>query len=235
MKVGRRKVQKERMWRNFIEVAVELIESEGIENITIRKVADKVGYSASTAYNYFQELSHLIFFAAMRFTKGYIEDLPHYMDRGTNTIDKWLYSWECFCKHSFENPKIYSIIFINNLGAVPEDLIDHYYTMYKMELVGLPEPVQDIILQHTLDKRSSLYVQGAVKEGLIKPGDVSFITDVTLLIWQGMMTSLLNKRTHYSTSEALRKTLSYIYESVINVVPSDKKHVIRYRPDDIAW
>lgn len=226
MRAGRKEIQKERMWRYFVDATVEIIAKEGVENVTIRKVADKAGYTSSTVYNYFQELSHLIFFAAMRFTKDYIDDLPKYMDQGTNTIEKWLYGWVCFCKHSFEKPNIYSVIFINNLGSVPEDLLDHYYKTYQNDLVGLPAQIQSIILEHTLSKRSALYLQQAVDEGLMDQEDVEFISETTRLIWMGMMTTVLNNRRNYSTDEAIGETLHYIYESVMKVVLPEKKNEI---------
>lgn len=226
MGAGRREIQKERMWRYFVDATVEMIEKEGIENVTIRKVADKAGFTSSTVYNYFQELSHLIFFASMRFTKDYIEDLPKYMDQGTNTIEKWLYSWECFCKHSFKQPEIYSVIFINNLGTVPEDLLEHYYETYQNDLVGLPEPIQNIILEHTFSKRSALYVQQAVNEGLMKQKDVAFISDTTMLIWKGMLTTVMNHRRNYSAAEAISQTLDYVYQSVMKVIPPEKRNEV---------
>ncbi|TCP30883.1 TetR family transcriptional regulator [Scopulibacillus darangshiensis] len=214
------------MWRYFVDATVDVIEKEGIENVTIRKVADLAGYTSSTVYNYFQELSHLVFFAAMRFTKNYIDDLPRYIDKGSNTIEKWLYTWECFCKHSFDKPEIYAVIFVNNLGSVPEDLLEHYYKTYRSDLIGLPEPIQSIILEHAFSRRSALYVQQAVDEGLIEGKDVAFISETTMLIWQGMLTTVLNQRRNVTTKEAARQTLDYVYESVMKVIPTDKRKEI---------
>lgn len=219
------------MWRYFVEATTEIIEQEGIDQVTARKVADRAGFTSSTVYNYFQELSHLTFFSAMRFTKSYIEDLPHYMNRGTNTIEKWLYGWVCFCKHSFKNPKIYSVLFINHLGSIPEDLLEHYYQTYRHDMVGLPEQVQSIILEHQLSKRSALYLQQAVDEGLIETEDIDLISQTTLLMWKGMMTVVLNHRRNYTPQEAMQQTMHYIYESVLKVIPPDRRDEIHISMD----
>lgn len=230
MQASRKEIQRERMWRYFLDAATEVIETEGIENVTIRKIADKAGYTSSTAYNYFKDLSHLKFFAAMRFTKGYIEDLPQYMEKGTNTVEKWLYAWECFCKHSFRQPQIYAGIFINNLGVVPEELLENYYKIYKEELLGLPEQIKSIIMEHSFSKRSALYVQAAVSEGFINQRDIEFIADTTLLIWTGMMTTVMNQRRNYSVDEAYERTIHYVYESVMKVVTPEKQKEINFIP-----
>ncbi|SDJ28453.1 TetR/AcrR family transcriptional regulator [Natribacillus halophilus] len=221
--MSRKDIQRERMWHYFINAAADLIENVGIEHITARKVAERAGFTTSTIYNYFQELSHVIFFASMRYTKPYLEQLPLYMDQGRNTLEKWLYGWECFCKESFKHPQIYASIFINHLGSVPENLLNHYYNIYRNDLVRLPEHLQSIILEHTLSIRSSLYVQQAVDEGMLNQEDVSYISEVTLLIWKGMMTNVLNQRRRYSSPEAMQQTLHLIHKSVMTVVPAEKQ------------
>ena len=215
------------MWRYFLDAATELIMEEGIDHFTIRKIADKAGYTSSTAYNYFKDLSHLKFFAAMRFTKDYIEELPEYLNKGNNTIEKWLYSWECFCKYSFEQPKIYSVIFMDNLGSIPEELMEHYYQIYEDDLLGLPEPIKDIIMEQNFHKRSALYVQSAVDEGFIEQKDVELIADLTLMIWKGMMNTVMNHRRNYSKEEAVERTLYYVYETVMGVVIPEKRQEIQ--------
>ncbi|ASK60745.1 TetR family transcriptional regulator [Virgibacillus phasianinus] len=231
MQAGRKEIQRERMWRYFLNAATEVIETEGIENVTIRKIADKAGYTSSTAYNYFKDLSHLKFFAAMRFTKDYIEELPHYIEKGTNTVEKWLYSWECFCKHSFTQPQIYAGIFINNLGIVPEEMLESYYKIYKEELLGLPEQIKSIIMEQSFSKRSILYIQDAVGEGFINQNDVEFIADSTLLIWKGMMTTFMNQRRNYTVEEAYERALYYVHESVMKVVIPEKRKEVHFKPN----
>ncbi|WP_101842066.1 TetR/AcrR family transcriptional regulator [Halobacillus sp. Marseille-P3879] len=231
MKSNKKNIQRARMWRYFLDAATEMIEEEGIDNVTIRKIADRAGFTSSTAYNYFKDLSHLKFFAAMRFTKDYIEELPRYIEKGNNTIEKWLYSWECFCKHSFDQPKIYSVIFMDDLGSVPQDLLNDYYNIYQNDLIGLPEEVQSIIMEHNFSKRSALYIQSAVEEGLMDEANVDFISNSTLMIWKGMMNTFMNHRRTYSKDEAVRQTLHYVSESVINILDPHQRKTIRFKPD----
>ncbi|MFA9456488.1 TetR/AcrR family transcriptional regulator [Halalkalibacter sp. AB-rgal2] len=228
MATSRKDIQKERMWRYFVDATVELIEQEGIEKVTIRKIADKAGYTSSTVYNYFKELSHLIFFASMRFTKEYIEELPSYMKEGNHTVEKWLYSWKCFCKHSFENPSIYSIIFIDDLGVVPEELLESYYKLYRNDLVGLPKPIQEIIVQHSFSKRSALYIKQAVNEGFMEEAEVERISDITYLIWAGMMTSYLNNRMKATKEEVIEQTMKLITDTVLKAVKPEKRQEVQF-------
>jgi len=233
MKRSNKEIQRARMWRYFIDAATEVIEKDGIDYFNVRKIADKAGFTSSTVYNYFKDLSHLKFFTAMRYTADYLDDLPSYLEKGNNTVESWLYVWECFCKHSFENPEIYSVIFMDNLGFIPEELLEHYYHIYQNDLIGLPDEIRDIIVEQDFSKRSALYIQSAVDEGFIEQKNVHFIADVTLLIWKGMINSVINQRRKYSKEEATQKTLFYVYQSVMGVVVPEKRNEINLVYKDI--
>ncbi|MFZ4452628.1 TetR/AcrR family transcriptional regulator [Salibacterium aidingense] len=218
----RKEIQRSRMWHYFIDATAALIEEEGMEQVTIRKVAERAGFTSSTAYNYFGELSHLIFFASIRFTQGYVQELPSYMKKGNNTVETWLHAWRCFAKHSFQNPHTFAAVFINNLGAVPSELLQEYYEQFSSELVGVPEEIVPFIMEHNLEKRSNLYLQGAVEEGLLSSENVNMIADVTLMIWRGMMTTLLNNRRHVTPEEAEERTMSYVVHVTTQAMEAGK-------------
>ncbi|MFB5663683.1 TetR/AcrR family transcriptional regulator [Alteribacillus sp. HJP-4] len=235
MTAGRKGVQRARMWKYFLDAATQTIEEEGIDQVTIRKIAARAGFTSSTAYNYFKDLSHLKFFAAMRFTKDYTDELPSYMEKGTNTIEKWLYSWECFCKHSFKEPRIYSVIFMDDLGYSPEDLLDDYYKIYESELIGLPLEIKSIIMKHNFSKRSALFIQQAVEEGYLNQEDVDLISDLTLMVWKGMMNTYLNNRSNSSKEEAAKQTIYFLSKNIMRFVTPEYKEKINYViPDDFS-
>lgn len=229
MNQRRKEIQTARMWSYFLDAASKLIKEKGLHNITIREIADEAGFTSSTVYNYFKDLSHLKFFAVMRFTKSYVQDLPSYMEKGNNTIEKWLYSWECFCRHSFELPEIYDLLYIENLGTNPEKMIQDYYQVYENELIDLSEDMQDILMNHNIAKRSSLYIQAAVDEGFINQEEVEYIAGTTMLIWTGMITNVLNLRKQYSKEEAIKRTMYYIEKTILNTIVPKMRTQIHYK------
>lgn len=228
MSLSRKEIQRQRMYRYFLDAAAEIIDEEGLSNLTVRKIAQKAGYTSSTVYNYFTDLSHLKFFTMIRYTKGYVEELPEYIEKGHSTIEKWLYTWECFCKHSFNNPDVYSILFIENLGTFPKDLLVKYYDIYQKDLFGLPEEVKPIIMEQSFSKRSTMFIQSAIDEGFIQAEDVSYISDVTLMIWKGMMSTYMNQRQQLTAEDAQHKTMTLLYECVIQIIHPDKRQEINY-------
>ncbi|WP_066291325.1 TetR/AcrR family transcriptional regulator [Bacillus sp. FJAT-29937] len=212
----KKEIQMGRMWKYFVDATAEIIEEEGLENVTIRKVADKAGYNSATIYNYFSEISHLIFFASMKFMKNYTDEVSLYIEKGKDPLEKYLLAWECFCNHSFKQPQIFHAVFIMDLGDQPEKLLEDYYKIYPSDLINIPEELKSILFERNVSKRGRSFLEIALKEGLIKEENVDSINELTILIWQGMFTNILNNRKSYEFQEAVKITMGYISEIVNN-------------------
>lgn len=65
----------ERVRAYFIDAAKQIILQEGVEGVSVRKVADIAGYSYATIYNYFSDLSALLLEAK----QSMIRDMVAYM------------------------------------------------------------------------------------------------------------------------------------------------------------
>ncbi len=211
-----KEIQTIRMVSYFIDATAQIIEEEGIDKVTIRKVADLAGYNSATIYNYFGEISHLIFFTSMRFLKKYTDALPGYLSKGKNSLEKYLLLWECFCKFSFEEPQIFFAIFSSDLGAEPEELMKDYYDIFPSDIIDLPEDLKPMVLESSLSVRNRIALERCVEDGYIKKENTLKINEMILLVWQGMLTLILNQRYSYSNDEALEITMNYIRQIVIN-------------------
>ncbi|GEM02615.1 DNA-binding transcriptional regulator, AcrR family [Halolactibacillus halophilus] len=212
--MDKKALQRKRMWQYFIDAAVDIIEEDGLEALTIRKVADLAGYTSSTAYNYFDDLSHMKFFAALKFTKPYIDDIPNYIHKQESNLKQWLGLWECFLKHSFQDPHIYYMVFIEDLGGTAKDLFKKYYAMYPEELVDVPGELKNILQEESFSKRSADFLSSSVSEGYLIEGDLEDLTEITHMIYVGALVHYLNHRRSWTKDEAI----SYVYSEVKNVV-----------------
>ena len=214
--MARKELQMSRMWQYFVDATVKIIEEEGIEAVTVRKVAELAGYTSSTIYNYFDELSHLVFFASMRFLESYTQELSYYMKHGKNSLEKYLKTWECFCKHSYSKPQIYQALFISDLGSHPEELLRKYYDMYNQDLTDLTEDTKSLIFETNISKRSHFVLKKAAEEGLINSNNLEEINEIGILIWKGMLTTILSNRRSYTPEEATHLTMKYIKQITLN-------------------
>ncbi|MGO4886581.1 TetR/AcrR family transcriptional regulator [Anaerobacillus sp. MEB173] len=215
--MNKKEIQMKRMMGYFIDAASDIIEKEGVEHVTIRKVADIAGYNSATIYNYFGELSHLIFFAAMRSLKKYSTALPKYIEPAKDPLERYLLIWECFCKYSYKEPQIYHALFTSNLGCSPEQLFNDYYVVSPEDFLDLPANLKPMFKESILSKRGKIALEESVKEGLIEAEQAEEINEHATLIWQGMHTMMLNNRVDYTSEEATNITMKYIKAAVNSI------------------
>ncbi|WP_225435203.1 TetR/AcrR family transcriptional regulator [Bacillus aerolatus] len=209
--MNRKQIQVNRMYQYFVDAAVQIIEEEGIKNVTARKVAERAGYTTSTIYNYFKDLSHLLFFASMNLVKDYVQEVNLYMSKEENYLDKYILSWECFCKHSFSKPEIYYALFIEDLGEKPDELLKHYYSIYPSDLIGVPDEIKPTLFEPNLGKRNKMFLEIEKKHN-IRSEHIDDVNNMIILLWKGMMSTLLNNRGSYKKEEATEITVRYIKE-----------------------
>ncbi|MBU5440257.1 TetR/AcrR family transcriptional regulator [Tissierella sp. MSJ-40] len=216
-----KEMQRKRTMSYFINAADELIEEEGIKNITLRKVANKAGYNSATIYNYFENFDHLIFYAAMRYIKDYALALPGYLKDTQNAMDRFLKVWECFCNYSYIRPEIYYAIFFPNLDKDMEHYVIEYYKLFPEELGNQSEGVSTMLLKHNITERGMTTVRQCIEEGFIRKEDAEQFNDMTLLIYEGMLMRIMRNKISYE--DAIKNTMKYIKSIVEQFLIKDYK------------
>ena len=86
--------QKRQNARTFINAAQEMIESEGLENISVRKIAQKAGFHNSTIYLYFEDLDQLAMFASLKYFREYSHSLELQSQKNLSPTENFLSIWE---------------------------------------------------------------------------------------------------------------------------------------------
>lgn len=174
----------------FIEATNKIIDQEGIEAVTIRKVSDLAGYNSATIYNYFENIDHLIFFACMKYLKPYILDLPNYIDKTNTALEKYIAIWKCFCKHSFEKPEIYHRIFFYKFSDSIKDAVSEYYAIFPEELANHSDDILPMLLKHNIYDRCITALESCVNENIIKKDHIHEINEMILLIYEVLIANI---------------------------------------------
>jgi AcrR family transcriptional regulator len=128
--MAKKDLQRKRIMKYFIEAAHNLLIEDGIENITARKVADLAGYNSATLYNYFSNLDHLICYASMNYLKAYYAELDDYVEGTDVPREIFMKTWQLFSRHSFENPKIFKLIFFSPFRDELKQMIETYFDIF---------------------------------------------------------------------------------------------------------
>ena len=203
-------IKKHRNMSYFIDAASKIMDEEGIHAITIRKVADMAGYNSATLYNYFENLDELILYASIRHLKEYTFSLAQYVSTLHNNIDKYHKIWESFCKYSFSNPEIYNIIFLGKHSDSISNIIEEYYSIFPEELGDHSEEFLPMFLKSNLYERNLALLKILAADGYLKEEYLNDINEMTILLYQGMLTRILNSEENFNVEECSETVLRYI-------------------------
>jgi len=215
-------IKKKRILKYFIQATKEVIEEKGIENVTIRNVANRAGYNSATIYNYFDNYKQLIFFASLDFLSNYIQAMPDYIKDGEDEVEKFILMWECFCKYSFETPNIYYAIFTDELGDHPESLMEKYFQIFPEKLGDPPERLIPMLLDPDLSRRASIASKPLIENDFLSKEKAEEVDNMITYIYHGMLTLMINNRIDYTIDEALDKITNHIRTIVNNAICCEK-------------
>ena len=125
--------------REFILATEKIIDEEGLEAFSIRKVAQLSQCHNSTIFLYFRDVDLLLATAAVRFIKPYSDDLAELDQKGLNPKDYFFTIWETFCQHAFKSPKIFQLLFFGKYRKDISKQIELYYFAFPEEKHALSD------------------------------------------------------------------------------------------------
>ena len=107
----RRKQQQEDLRAKILDAARELFVTEGVEAVSMRKVADKIGYSATTLYNYFEDKEALLY-ALCDADFGTLQELFKKIGKIVDPIERLRKLGQTYIKFALEYPSHYRFMFM---------------------------------------------------------------------------------------------------------------------------
>ena len=117
----------------FVEATQALIDSEGLEKISIRKIAEKAGFHNSTIYLYFKDANQLILLASLKHFNAYSRKLSEYGTMIASPTDKFLAVWQAFGETVFYKPHIFRNFFFGKYSDNLTPIINQYYRLFPEE------------------------------------------------------------------------------------------------------
>lgn len=212
----------------FVEATCKVIDTEGIDAVTVRKVASLAGYNSATLYNYFDNLNHLIFYSSLRHLKNYALDLPRYLRGRLDILDTYLAVWRCFCYHSYQNPHFYQMIFFGGFDyEMVNNSIISYYSIFAGDLSEESKEYLPMFAEENIHMRDYVVLKQAAEKGIISPENVKEINEMNVLIYRGMLDKMLNNLDKTTVEEAVDTTIKYIKKALIayGTKPEELEHI----------
>ena len=194
-------IKKRRVMMYFIEATQELILNEGIENLSIKKIADTAGYNTATIYNYFEDLEELILYSSIDYLKIYLKDLKNEINSNMKAIEMYETIYKVFVHHSFEKPEIFHTLFFGKYSYKLEKIIKKYYEIFPDDITGQTDITKSVLVEGNIHNRDLPVIKQMIKEGSILEEEAPYIMEAIVRIHQSYLENILQQREQISLEE----------------------------------
>lgn len=203
----RKALRRGRIQRYFISAAKELLDTEGLSAITIRRVSAMAGYNSATLYNYFDDLNHLSFLACMEALENYNQILTQRLEGIEDPLDLYLTTADCFAEFSYKSPEVFWQLFYDCPEDRREAYVKEYYGLFPSDCSEKHQPLDEAKLTHNLDERHYIFLSGCIEAGYLSKENALQFIGLSSMITR----CLLEDRTRGKLSEDEAVKLNYIY------------------------
>jgi AcrR family transcriptional regulator len=111
----RRKQQQEDLKAKILDAARELFVAEGVESVSMRKIAERIGYSATTLYIYFKDKESLLHALCAR-DFGTLQESFKNIGRISDPIERLRKLGQAYIGFAIEYPSHYRLLFMTPHG-----------------------------------------------------------------------------------------------------------------------
>lgn len=122
--------QKRKNLIQFIKVTQELLEEDGLKNISIRKIATLAGFHNSTIYLYFDDLDELIMLASIKQFQDYSFALEAQSQKHADAYDNFYAIWQYFADSSFQHSCVFHNFFFGKHSDNLPLYLNAYYDLF---------------------------------------------------------------------------------------------------------
>ena len=199
--------------RKYIEAAYELLRREGLDGVSIRKVATEAGCSSAALYKHFSDVDELIAIASIRYLHDYTEDARTLATVDLNPLELNLQLWECLAYYSFNDAPIFENLFFGaNSGEISGRLTAEYYENFPEELEDQKGFMQDMFAGSSMFERDSILLARAEGLGMLSKKSAEYLCKVDTYLYRGMLASI---RDTYRDPEVARRTTREFMKLII--------------------
>lgn len=165
LKEAENEAMKKENRRRFINAAKELMEQENLQDVSIRKIAQKAGFHNSTTYLYFKNSDHLIMLASMKYFCDYSHALNILSQRRLPPVENFMLIWSCFLDTALKSPFIFYNFFFGKSSDNLYDIIKMYYDIFPEEREQFSKDIEAMYFGKNFTERSLYILQALISEG----------------------------------------------------------------------
>ena len=173
----RRAREKEALRQSILDAASELVVEQGHQNLSIRKIAEKIEYAPSTIYLYFEDKYEILASICIDVFEQLSESLEDLKRTEPDPVQVLRRGLRCYIDFGLRNPSHYMVTFLTPWPDLPHD---HPAAQMGTDKAGV---------------RAYGYLREAIQRGMddgqLRPGDANAKAQATWLAVHGLTSGII--------------------------------------------
>ena len=149
--------------KDYVVQASRIIKKEGVEAISIRRIAAELGCSSASMYRYFQNLDELLFYAQLDALNEYILDLSK----------------------AFKKPQAFEAVFYRNINRDLGEALKEYYEMFPDAIIQVSPFIKEMLEIPSYYQRDYYICKLLVAEGKISEENAKKLNHIICTLFLG--------------------------------------------------
>ena len=114
-------LKSQRVRAYFVQAAKKIILEEGVENVSVRKVADAAGYTFSTIYNYYGNQNELLQDVKADMIKDLVQHMAETRPSKVSDVEDIKKQNRLYVEYFIQNPNVFSFFYSYRLHPVQKE------------------------------------------------------------------------------------------------------------------
>ena len=113
----RRDRDRQEMRRLIVDAATQILLDEGIDQVSIRRIAERIEYSPGTIYLYFADKDDILYEAHLEAFSAFL-DAESAVNSVPDPLDRLFALGEAYVRFALENPRKYELMFLTPVPRI---------------------------------------------------------------------------------------------------------------------
>ena len=171
--------------KDYVVQASKIIKEEGVEAISIRRIATELGCSSASMYRYFENLDELLFYAQLDALNEYILDLSKREKEWADIWDVHFGIWRSYATEAFKNPQAFETVFYQNLNRHLGEALKEYYEMFPDAIIRVSPFIKEMLEIPSYYDRDYYICSILVSEGKITEANAKKLNHIICTLFLG--------------------------------------------------
>lgn len=171
----------------LISQTYELLKTTSPNDIKIRAIASACDCTSTVIYRHFEDLDHLIRFAAVRFLENYVIDIQKIVTGNSDPLELLMKMWQTFAQYAFENVEVFELFFWGRFKERLGDTIFEYYQFFPEEWKNLDGLFTSVFFNNDLKERNYIVLHRATVAGYFDHKTDRMLSDIACDLFHGLL------------------------------------------------